>query len=468
MSPVCPARSERGVALIIVLLLLAVISGLATGMTVNSQVEIAMATNESSYAGARAAAEAGMNRAIEAITANTNTDLLAGADGLVDAATPGAAVNADNGSVTFLLGAAGPYALGTSGQYTYTIQIFDDDDLSLYTTALTPAQLADMSENANAYIDVNDRLILRATGFGPSGTTVRVSRVLENIFYQEITANTTLSNPAILVNGDLSTNGTFNVVGTEGNIHTNGNMTVTGVPGSVTGDATATGSLVAPAGWHADGAQGGGRPTINVPDIVAEDYKMHADVILSATGLVLNPDLTPCVGCAAGWTFNLASGTWSTTGAAAATGTYFVYGKVSITASTASGGAPVVKALSVIATGSITVTGRNFLTPENDAHLQFVTNGDLKLSGLVGADDPTSMEGQSLVREQLDISGNPVLQGRILVQDVDSVDNLVTANHISGTPTITYNGTLGPIPTTTPVYGVITYTNNVSGWMESQ
>ena len=53
-----PVRSEQGVALIIVLLLLAVMAGLTTGLTLNGQTEIAMATNEAYYAGARGAAEA--------------------------------------------------------------------------------------------------------------------------------------------------------------------------------------------------------------------------------------------------------------------------------------------------------------------------------------------------------------------------------------------------------------------------
>ena len=63
--PMNPASSEKGVALIIVLLLLAVMAGLTTGLTLNGQTEISMAHNETYYAGARAAAEAGMNRAVE-------------------------------------------------------------------------------------------------------------------------------------------------------------------------------------------------------------------------------------------------------------------------------------------------------------------------------------------------------------------------------------------------------------------
>ena len=58
--PMNPVRSEKGVALIIVLMLLAVMAGLTAGLSLNSQTEIAMAHNETYYAGARAAAEAGI------------------------------------------------------------------------------------------------------------------------------------------------------------------------------------------------------------------------------------------------------------------------------------------------------------------------------------------------------------------------------------------------------------------------
>ena len=110
--PMNPVRSEKGVALIIVLLLLAVMAGLTTGLTLNGQTEIAMATNEAYYAGARAAAEAGMNRAIEQITNPANTiNLLA---------TPNIPAIGN-----------GPFNL--TADYSYSFEIVDDDDPSLYT-----------------------------------------------------------------------------------------------------------------------------------------------------------------------------------------------------------------------------------------------------------------------------------------------------------------------------------------------
>src|SRR5829696_5032326 len=105
--------SERGIALIVVLLLMAVLSGLATGFALTGQTEVQMSTNEVYYAGARAAAEAGLNRALVEIFADTTTNWIKGVDGLVDDVNASAAVNADNGSLTFLLG-NGPYYVDTA------------------------------------------------------------------------------------------------------------------------------------------------------------------------------------------------------------------------------------------------------------------------------------------------------------------------------------------------------------------
>ena len=72
--PMDPIRSEKGMALIIVLLLLAVMAGLTTGLTLNGQTEIAMATNEAVRRRARGC-RGGMNRAIQQITNPTNNTI---------------------------------------------------------------------------------------------------------------------------------------------------------------------------------------------------------------------------------------------------------------------------------------------------------------------------------------------------------------------------------------------------------
>lgn len=451
-------QSERGVALIMALLMLAVLSGLATGFAMTGQTEVAMAENELYYAGSRSAAEAGLNRATERIVNDTARDLLAGLDGLVSA-TLDDAVNADNGSIADWLGGAGPYALDAAGNYTYNVEILDDDDPRLYAAPLTGAQLAAMGENNDRFVNANDRLILRATGFGPKGTTIRIMREL---FSQDAvtpaSTQTLLANPAILVDGDLDIGGSIRVLGSEGNIHANGNLLVEGNAAQATGDVTATGTYTANDNWEPGGSFGGGRDAITVPEILASNYESLTDIRLHSNGTC-----TPSP-CPSEWTHDGATNTWELAGNTASAGTLYVEGHVLISGSPGKKGSEV--ALSVISEGTISITGTPKLKPENGDKIQFVCNGDLIIAGNTDIDDPTNVDGQIMVREQIFIPGNPEFQGRIMVANEESQFDHVTVNSIPGNPTITYNGTLGDIVTEIVTAASTSYVNNVRGWME--
>ncbi len=473
---------EQGFALVIVLLLMAVMTGLASGFALHGRVEAAMAANEVTYAGARAAAEAGLNRAAEAVVHNNTINLLAGPDGLVDADNPTATVNADNGSLASLLTGTSPYALGTDGQYTYTIQILDDDDPSLYQTTLSPEQLVAMMEDGSAYTNTNDRLILRATGFGPNNTVVRVSRVLES--FDNTTPSTTtaptVSNPAILVNGNLTVTGNAGISGTEGNVHANGNLVVDG-SATITGDTTASGTFN-PGSWHPTDPTstfGGNMPSVNVPNVNAVDYlstATHKLVVVAGVAKVQtldNPatvanEAASCNAPCGAWSY--ASGTWTANNSRPANGTYYVEGNVSITGHLGTNGSNPVLPMTLIATGDIHVAGTPKLEPYNSStHRQFVTDGDLDILGNVDLDTGIfTVEGQSLARGQLRLQGNAEIRGQIIAQD-QPVGTLLDANTISGNARITYNGLVGAISTPgTFIPGVTTYVNNIRGWLESQ
>jgi hypothetical protein len=467
-TPIAHARSERGIALVVVLLLMAVLSGLATGFAMNGQVESSMANNEVYYAGARAAAEAGMNRAVEAIRLNTAADLLSGQDGAVDPLVAvGTGVNADNGNIGFLLAGASPYALDANGQYSYTLEVFDDDDPRLYSTALTVAQLAAMNpggvpEDGTGFTDTNDQLILRATGFGPSNTVVTLARVL--LSQENVAVPPPSLNPAILVNGDLNIGGNITVAGLAGSVHSNGDLTIDGASADISKNATASGEFDATQQFEAGGTQGGGYANINVPDIHAADYAHLAGYILHDNGTkTLADGVTACVAACSNWTWS--GGQWVITGNQANTGTFYVEGSVSISGSPGSNNNPI--AMSVIATGSIDISGSPKFQPALssggvDHKYQFITDGDLKIGGAAGLVDPET-EGQILVREQVHIAGNPKFRGRIMVGDADDAQSLVETNAIPGNPTFTYDGTLGALPSNA---GAPTYTNNFSGWIE--
>jgi hypothetical protein len=459
------ARSEKGIALVIVLLLMAVLSGLATGFAMNGQVESAMAVNEVYYAGARAAAEAGMNRAVETLRVENTRDLLAGPDLTLDPLNAAAAVNADNGNLGFLLSGASPYAVDAAGLYRYTIQVFDDDDPELYDgVPLTPVQLVAMGEpNGIDSEDQNDRFIIRATGFGPSNTVVRLSRVLQSTENVNIIPASTI-NPAILVDGDLTIDGNINLWGVFGSVHANGDLTIDGNSASVSRDATASGDFSANANFDAGGKQGGDYASVNMPAVDANDHQALADFILHDDGSKTLANGVACGAACADW--NWSNGQWEITGNSAPTGTFFVEGSVEISGSPKGPGNTAIN-MSLITTGSIKITGAPKLAPDNVGNPEkflFVTNADLFIGGNVNADDPSLEEGQIFIKEQLHMHGNPSFQGRIIVQNEESLSDLVTENTIGGTPSIRYEGTLPGY--TTAATATTTYTNNFSGWIE--
>jgi hypothetical protein len=149
-----------------------------------------------------------------------------------------------------------------------------------------------------------------------------------------------------------------------------------------------------------------------------------------------------CAGAASfGWTFIGilgVTGDWRVAGNNLQNGTYYVEGTARMSGSPGSGAVP--KSLTIIAEGNIDISGNPDVQPDTP-ELLFVTNGDLQISG--GLATPITIEGQVLVREQFEITGNVEIAGQILVEDAANLSNLVTANRIGGNTTITYNGIAG-------------------------
>jgi cytoskeletal protein CcmA (bactofilin family) len=454
-------RSEKGIALIMVLLLLGVMAALTTGLALNGQTEVAMSANETYYAGARSAAEGGMNRAVNQILADTATDLLA------------------TGVVPVI--GNGPFALNT--QFSYSFQILDDDDPALYNgVALSADQLLKMGEDGDPTNDVNTRMILQSIGTGPKSTSVTVARVLQSTEIPDIPeTKTIISNPALLVNGDVELGGNAKILGTRGNVHANGDIVGAGSSVEVSGDVTATGDV--DIDFTPGGLSAGNMPEIAVPEIKASDYFNLADWVLTSTGTITHADGSLCGllksdPCPSGWSYSVTNGRWEAQGSMPTSATYYAQGDVYMKGTGGSG----LTQLSVIAEGSIKLEGNGKFKPENGAGIQFVTNGDFELGGTVDADDTVDFDGQIMVREQLKLDGTAEFQGRVMVEDRDSATNVYNAvtnpngrrgtnkfdtNSVSGNLTLTYNGSLGDIVTTiTLPPGPSTYTNNISGWLE--
>ena len=129
-------RSERGIALIVVLLMMVVLSGLATGFAMNGRVESGMAQNETYWRRpSRGWRQESIARRPQSAWKSIRT---------FSPVADGVAGNADDGDLGFLLTGGRP-TCSMQPADTYAIEILDDDDPRSQTTDLTAAQLDAMS-----------------------------------------------------------------------------------------------------------------------------------------------------------------------------------------------------------------------------------------------------------------------------------------------------------------------------------
>ena len=444
-------RDERGGVLLGVMLLTMLLTAISVTMTLSGQTELLIARTDESAAQAQAAAEAGLNHAVDVTLTHLQqwqrhgygsasaavTGLLAGPDG----ATGSPAANADNGSLGDPGLARPPATVPIAGAYgtSYEVRVFDEDDPARG-LVLSAADVTRIGEDGTATSDANTGLVVQSIGYGPAATMVTLEATLgsEGI-------------PALLVDGSLDVRGRTLTDGSKGSIHANGDLLVRGRP-RISGNATATGLYRESGRPRIGGLSGGGYAPITVPAVHAVDYRPDADYIMTTDGRVTNPaGAALCdasiVGdmCADlyGWTFNgpargagPSGGVWALTNAQHPGGTFYVEGEARISASPGSADGPI--PLTVIAERSIDITGRPNTVPDTRG-LAFVTDMDLRLRGR----GRYTVEGQLLVHEQLQIQRRPTIVGQITVEDAPSVGELVTRNRVSGRSTITYNGGMG-------------------------
>jgi len=423
MSDTPPPRvgrqEERGIALIAVLLLLMMMSALGMALAVNGETETLIARNQIAGMQAQAAAEAGLNHAVEVATQYI-FDWKSNGFASIDVAVDTVLANADAGNLDGLAMNT-PLTISAGFNAEYEVSVLDDDDNGV-------------GEDGDPLNDANDVLVVRATGLAQDGTKV----VLEALLSPR-------NLPAILTNGDLSLSGNASVEGSSGSVHANGGLTIDGDSVGVSGDVSSSGTLDCEEPCdQVDGTATEGAPEITVPAVHASEYLDWADYILNDDGTMTDPSGT--VLCVAdvktscnNWDWDSASGTWSINSNSVTAGTYYVEGHARVSGSPGSTKNPA--EISIIAEGSIEISGSPKLAPDSP-ELLFVTDQDLKITGTIDTvGEAALVEGQMLVRGQATILGNASLNGQLIVEDLD-VGDLVTSNTIGGSVTITYTGGL--------------------------
>jgi hypothetical protein len=419
--------SEKGAALLGVMLLLMLMSALAAALAVSGETETMISRNQTSGAKAQAAAEAGLSHALELATTyifEWKNNGYGSADAAIDSLLAGidadAADTTDNGRLDVRAGIVSGEEIATgtlrsiNGEPNigYSAFVMDDD-------ATAPA--AD-PENADTADDSNRVLIVRSTGVGPDNTRVTVEAIIGSYPF-----------PAIATNDDIAISGSYQVLGSMGGVHTNQDLTGSGSSGTIEQMATASGTYTY---GDPDIDGHGGAPRIPIPPVNAADYRPQADFILRSDGTMLNVGtgvVTPSP--ANFWTFNAAGAygpVWSLAGGGEVAGTY--YAETDMTVSGNHG--PV--AMTLIAEGYLQINGTSQFTPDTPGVL-FVTNQDLIVLGNPGA---TFSAGVMLAHEQIEIGGNSSMNALILAEDAANVSPVITGNSLHGSVIITYNGEL--------------------------
>ena len=173
---------EQGSVLLGVMLLTMMMAAISLTMGPSGQTELLIARGDESATQARAAADAGLNHAVDialsylqqweangfASPSEAMTALLEEPDRMTG--TP--ATDADNGSLE-LLGIPRPpdtLALADVFGVSYSARLFDEDDPGRG-LQLSPVDTTRIAEDAVGTVDSNGRIVVQAIGHGPTSAT---------------------------------------------------------------------------------------------------------------------------------------------------------------------------------------------------------------------------------------------------------------------------------------------------------
>lgn len=269
-----------------------------------------------------------------------------------------------------------------------------------------------------------------------TGTIVKIKRTI-NVIHAALPF---ALNHAIITGGDLEISGSSNLIvqGDNGSVYTNGNITISGSP-NVTQGVTASGNItpnpppstVEPAVSDA--------PFIRIPPVDPVFYRANVDVDYELRGNgdvfdVSNQQTLTNPGSFNGWVWNGIK--WTLSDSTEGNGTYYIESDAEITGNSGD------RIMTIIATGSIEVHGGPRMQPDT-TDLLFVAGGDVYIEG----NPSLPYTGAILAHEQIKIAGNTLINGSVLAENEVDISGMVTKaeNGISGSATITYDGSLSPL-----------------------
>ena len=304
---------------------------------------------------------------------------------------------------------------------TYFVRLIDDPDDP------TPGSPFD---------DSNGRVVARCRGQTLSGAVADIDAVIG-----------ATPMPGIASEGNLAVPGNPAILGACGSVHANGNLNKVDASVMVAEYVSASGQVIGSPPSLPDGSPApvyNGAPPVEIPALdplshcAGADYRLTAggQVIHVASGTVYNATSNEVFG----WKRSSSSPVvWTLDGDAAVPGTVCAEGNVVVGGNPGSPANPL--AMSVVATGSIEVSGNPYMSATHPDNIQFLAGGDLKISGnpSVGVNN---YGGLLYSGSQCMVNGNPNVGGQLICDNKanppGSVD-AVTENQINGNPTIVFD-----------------------------
>ena len=289
--------------------------------------------------------------------------------------------------------------------------------------------------DGNPLTDDNFRFLLNCTGETVDGGKATLSAVIGYAMY-----------PGVVTEGDLKISGNPTVVGKCGGVHANAVLTTSGATVvtnylSASGEVNQSGTIEDPEGATIDPREN--QPPMEVPELVPTDYCAGADYTLYANGTILrkgDPLPLPMGGGLFGWKRTKGpSDSWvefEQTGAKV-DGTVCAHGSVKIPGTPGTAANP--WNTSIIATGSIQVSGNPTMRPLHDEGILLLAGADVEINGNPGTE---GYEGLIYSTSQCKVNGAPTVFGQLVCKNKPNPAKtapLTNLNEISGDPIITYD-----------------------------
>jgi hypothetical protein len=311
--------------------------------------------------------------------------------------------------------------------------------------------LNDPVDGEDNLTDSNARIVLRCIGETPSGSRAVVDLVVRYV----------PPLPAVAFDGNVEISGNPTIAGACGDIHVNGHIKIGGTV-RVNSRLTVNGSHEVPWGKlkNASGSNivPGTSGPVPIPTMLVSDYCSTADyvmrhngtVFVRATGATLAYNSSGNYSGITGWKTgnpNSSETIWESTSDNITPGAYcfeehLTNGRgasVSLSHNPGTSGSPL--SLSILASGSVQLSGNPYMRPAHSSGVAVLAEGDLKLNGNATS-GATNFDGIYYGGNQCEISGVPTISGQFLckanpVQRLGAV-NWVSENKISGDARITY------------------------------